>query len=1203
MAAPTGPTAPTEPAAPTGPTETRLSVGVTRVADMGITGMTVHVAAGTDRLADGLAALLADPLPDPFAQELVVVPAKGVERWLTQRLSHRLGVGPRGTDGVCAGVRFVSPRSLVALLTGTERTDPWDPDRLVWSVLAAIDASLDEPWCATLARHLGEERTGDDRDLRRDRRWSVARRLADLFSTYAVQRPRLVADWSTWSGGEDTDGAGGALAGDLAWQPHLWRLVVAAVAAGGGVAPHERHRAAVEGIRDGRALALPDRLSLFGHTRLPVTEIELVRAVAEVREVHLWLPTPSPALWRTLGPVVADGPVSRHDDTSAASVHHPLLSALGRDTRELRRSLVALGPAAVDDPSAVDGAPAAGASPSLLGWLQADLRSDTVPDAAIREARVLSGEDRTVQVHAAHGMSRQVEVLREVLVGLLEDDPTLEPRDILVMCPDIDTYAPLFQAAFGLGGPGPSQAGLSQARQSSTGLSHRLHPAHRLRLRLADRGLAQTNPFIALATHVTEIAGGRATLSQVLDLASTAPVRHRFALGDKEIATITSWAEQSGVRWGLSDGLRAAYGLEKFPQNTWRAGLDRLLVGVAMSEDESLVGDVLPLDDVPSAEVDLVGRLAELVDRLEALVGAMQAASGVGEWIELLRDGVRGLGSASARDAWQVAQFERELAAVSAAATSSAGGDGPPLRLADLRALLEQRSGGRPTRANFRTGALTVCTMVPMRSVPHRVVCLVGLDDGVFPRATSLDGDDVMLRDPVTGERDARSEDRQLLLDAVLSARERLVITYTGANEVTGQDRPPAVPLGELLDALDTTATVRTTAGTVAPAGATGVRDRVLVRHPLQPYDERNLTPGALGGTAAFSFDRAALVGATAAAAVAAAVAAGRPPLRPPFLSRPLPARPAADLALRDLQEFFAHPARAFLRRRLDLAVPRDIEEPDDAMPLDLDGLQKWGIGDRMLRRLLDGVAEQVVFDAEQRRGELPPGALAEPLVKDVAGKAVALVRGTAGLRSQPSRSIDVTVDLGNGRRLTGVVPDVRGDQIVRVHYSTLAPKHRLATWLDLVVLTAACPGTPWSAAAVGWSGGRDRCPKAATVGPLDEGVRGLLADLVDTYDRGMREVVPLPVKTGHAWAEAASRRRAEDWPARQAWETDRNAPVPGEQDDPAYLVAYRGRASFAEVKGLARRDERWNDASSRLGQYAVRLWQPLLARERTVLL
>ncbi|HNM98433.1 MAG TPA: exodeoxyribonuclease V subunit gamma, partial [Marmoricola sp.] len=186
----------------------------------------VHRAPSTDLLADRLADVLAERVADPFVREVVVVPARGVERWLTQRLSHRLGVGPRGGDGVCAGVEFLHPSSLVALLTGTERTDPWHPDRLVWPVLAVLDEQIDEPWCRPVAVHLGAFHTGVEQELRRNRRYSVARRVAQLYSDYAVQRPQVLSDWQ---GGNDPDGAGVVLAPDLEWQAELWRQVVARV--------------------------------------------------------------------------------------------------------------------------------------------------------------------------------------------------------------------------------------------------------------------------------------------------------------------------------------------------------------------------------------------------------------------------------------------------------------------------------------------------------------------------------------------------------------------------------------------------------------------------------------------------------------------------------------------------------------------------------------------------------------------------------------------------------------------------------------------------------------------------------------------------------------------------------------------------------------------------------------------------------------
>ncbi len=1106
----------------------------------------LHRATSTSVLAQGLAAMLATPLPDPFAEDVVVVPAKGVERWLTQQLSHHLGAGPRGGDGVCAGVRFLNPRSLVSLLTGTERDDPWDPDRLVWPLLEVIDDSLDQPWCATLARHLGHGDDSERGDLRRDRRWSVARRLAGLYSSYAVQRPSLLAQWQE---GRDTDGAGATLAGDLTWQAELWRRLVPQV---GAPPPDQRHRDACAAIRAGAELELPDRLSMFGHTRLPVTEIELLAALGEVREVHLWLPQASPAAWQRLVEPVSAGPVRRADDPTGQLLAHPLLASLARDARELQRSLARL--ESLEEVS-LDGVSGDRAR-SLLERLQDDLRADR--DGS-RAAEPIDPTDGSVQVHACHGATRQVEVLREVLVGLLEDDPTLEPRDILVMCPDVEAYAPLFSACFGLGEAAGPLA----------------HPAHGLRVRLADRGLMSTNPLLALAGVLVTLAGGRGKASEVLDVAAAAAVRHRFRISDDDLTTLTRWVEQSGIRWGLTRDQREAHHLGDFRQNSWEAGLDRLLLGAAVAESggRNLAG-VLPLDDVGSTQVDLAGRFTELVSRLQHTVGRLRAATAVEEWLAALRDGVLAIASTAPAEQWQVAQFEREVDSLGEAAQ----GRSTTMRLADVRALVEQRTEPRPTRANFRTGHLTVSTLVPMRSVPHRVVCLVGLDDGVFPRSTITDGDDVLARDPMTGERDPRSEDRQLLLDAVMSARETVVVTYTGANEHSGQPRPPAVPLGELLDALERT--------------ATGARAQVLTEHPLQPFDARNFGDGA---RVPRSFDQAALAGARARA---------RPRRsRPPLLGEPLPAAPVdhdgfRDVALADLRAFLVNPVREFLRQRLDVSVPREHEEVEDALPVEIDALEAWAVGDRVLREVVAGASPTEVMLAEQLRGALPPLKLGEAKLGEIAGRAQQLLDASQEARRAAPRSIDVTVDLGGGRRLTGVVPDVRGHRVVRVLYSSLGPRHRLEAWVDLLALSASHGDQSWRTDVYGWHSRTKRAQHALTP-PVDHTAVDLLRDLVDLYDRGLREPLPLPLRTGHAYAEAVHAHRDADRARRSAWETSDQSPVPGEQDEPAHVRVYGRAAPVSCLLEPARSEETWGPETTRLGQLALRLWEPLLERER----
>ncbi|MDQ4129534.1 MAG: exodeoxyribonuclease V subunit gamma, partial [Actinomycetota bacterium] len=839
----------------------------------------LHRAARADRLVDALAAVVADPLDDPLATEVVAVHSRGIERWLAQELSTRLGASPGRQDGVCANIQFPFPSRVVARGLGVAggplpEADPWRPERLVWPLLEVIGAHLSAEWLAPLRAHIGPPAEAEPQ--RRGRRFSATRHIADLFDRYATHRPAMVRDWAE---GREVDGAGSTLHESFLWQPRLWRLVRDRVAV---PSPAERLTLAVERLRAGAGVPdLPSRVSLFGLTALPASYLAVLAAMASHRDVHLFLLHPSPVLWRRVGeherrpewqtgpggrdhsparglgqtgrdlglaqirsfsqtaPIQSLGrlPLLRENDPTREAARHPLLASWGRDARELQ--LVVTSPA---DDFVDDHLPLPTPEPrTLLGLIQAQVRADAPPPGlplgADRDPRpVLAAEDRSLQVHACHGRTRQVEVLRDAILHIMADDHTLEPRDVVVMCPDIDTFAPVVHAVFGahaLADDGVEGQG--------RGLPH-------LRVRLADRAIRQTNPVLRVVAELLALAGGRLTASEVLGFSSCDPVRRRFGFEDDNLQRLEAWVTEARIRWGLDAEHRAAFGLAGLHANTWRAGLDRLLVGVAMAdEDERLVAGTAPLDDVEGGEVELAGRFVEFMHRLSAALGAFATAQPVALWRDTIVAAAESLTATSERDRWQRVQLHRLLDDVVWEAT----GDGSPspveLTLSEVRSLLEDRLRGGPSRANHRTGDLTVSTLVPMRSVPHRVICLLGLDDGAFPRRTAPDGDDITNLDPRVGDRDARTEDRQLLLDALLAAGDHLVVTYTGRDERTNEPRPPAVPIGELLDLVDRT--VRTDEP-VVPA-----RARALVEHPLQPFDARNFRVGDLVADRPWGFD------------------------------------------------------------------------------------------------------------------------------------------------------------------------------------------------------------------------------------------------------------------------------------------------------------------------------------------------------------
>ena len=1144
----------------------------------------IHRAERADGLVEALGALLVDPLPDPFAPEVISVPTRGMERWLTQRMSARLGARPGRSDGVCANVEFPSPRRLVgdavAAASGVEPDeDPWLADRAVWPLLEVVDGSLAEPWLHSLSVHLGGA-TGTPDPVRRARRLSSVRHLADLFGRYALHRPDMVRAWAS---GADPGGPERSLPADAAWQAELWRHLRERIAQPG---PAERLEEACARLIDDPALVeLPQRVSLFGLTRIPAGHLYVLRALAAARDVHLFLLHPSPALWEKVARATSDEPpvIRRTDDFTADLPANHLLASWGQDAREmhlvLRRTVEH-----VDHHHPVEHR-----SDTLLARIQADVRSDRSPPGAPlpghqEERPSLDPHDRSVQIHACHGRARQVEVVRDAILHQLEEDPSLEPRDVIVMCPDIETFAPLIQATFGAGE-------VSATDDELDPLPADVRPAD-LRVRLADRSLRQTNPVLGVVAQLIDLAEQRLTASQVLDLADREPVRRRFRLDDDNLSRLQDWVADSGIRWGLDAAHRAPFKLDALHAGTWRAGIDRVLTGVAMTEDhQRLFAGVLPLDDVESGAIDLAGRFAELVDRLQASLDALSTPKTIDAWAAAIAAAADALTATFQSEAWQRAELQRLLDDVVAEATVAGTVNPTTIALPEVRALLAERLQGRPTRANFRTGHLTICTLMPMRSVPHRIVCLLGLDDGVFPRKAPRDGDDLMLDDPHVGDRDPRTEDRQLLLDALLAATDRLIVTYTGADERTNTPRPPAVPVGELLDVVDATVRVADGRG----------RAQVVVRHPLQPFDPRNFDRGALVRDRTWSFDRVTLEGARALTG---------PRAEPgPFLAGPLPAREASLLEIEDLVRFAQHPVRAFLRQRLGISVGDFSDEVEDDLRVELDGLEKWGVGQRLLEARLDDVDGRTAILAEIARGTLPPGVLGQPvidevfpIVEDIVAEANALLADT----SSPG-SIDVRVMLSDGRLLSGTVPGVSGDMLRAVTYSRVAAKHRLAAWVRLLALTAAYPERTFAATTVGRAEKRGTVttarihPLAPDAAGRRDAALGHLAALADLYDRGMREPLPLYCKTSAAYAEAAAAGRDHVKAGREAWTSPWN--FDKEDKELEHQLVLGGVRTFEELLAQAPRPDEQGDGweiteTTRLGRCARRMWDGLLACE-----
>jgi exodeoxyribonuclease V gamma subunit len=783
-------------------------------------------------LATTLGDVLAEAPRDPMTPDWVAVPSMGMRRWLALELARSLGASSPGSgDGIAANIEFAFPgtlrQSVLDAGRNEEDPDPWQVEQLVWAVLDVLHSGRTD------------HRLGPLTTLPAGATWyGRARRLADLFDRYAVRRPGLVEQWRD---GNDVDALGRRLSPDDSWQPHLWRLVRQRI---GQPSPVERLPGLLDGLRAGSlVLDLPARLAVFGVTTLPngAPFMDLVQAIAAQREVHLFLLDPSPTTAgrvRTATLAAPEFSPLRADDHSDDGVRHPLLRSWGRPYRERAMLLATAESRGVPQPRSIETAQAKSGRPSLLARIQSDLRSDVAPAGDFE----LEPDDRSIQFHSCHGPARQVEVLRDAILHLLADDPTLREEDIVVLCPSIGQFAPLVEAGFGTSadvvGPIPKDA------------------TPRLLYRIADRSLRDSYPMLSALESLLELTSGRCTASAMLEFMSLSAVRERFDFDDDALSTIAGWIATANVRWGFDGEHRALWGVSAgLLANTWRSALDRVLMGVAVSDDdiELAPSEIAPLG-VEGSDIALAGRFADVVTRLAVIADDMATARPVAGWCETLVDASTQLFDAEPEKKWQVEHLRRTIGAIGDGAVVGGGPATSELTLADVRRLLADRFQGKSGRPDFYRGGVTVTSLTPLRWLPFRVVCLLGLDEsGTSPGPGTADGDDLTSQFPYLGDPDPRSEVRQALLEAVLAAGDHLVVTLTGHNVRTNQKVPAAVAFAELRD---------TVVATLSSSTVDAYAERIETIHPRQPFDDRCFQPGALHRPGPWGFDPGALAGA-----------------------------------------------------------------------------------------------------------------------------------------------------------------------------------------------------------------------------------------------------------------------------------------------------------------------------------------------------
>lgn len=1020
-------------------------------------------------------------LDDPFEPEMILVQSTGMAQWLQMTLSQKFGIA--------ANIDFPLPASFiwdmfVQVLPEIPKESAFNKQSMSWKLMTLLPQLLERE-DFTLLRHY----LTDDSDKRK--LFQLSSKAADLFDQYLVYRPDWLAQWET---GHLVEGVGEA----QAWQAPLWKALVEYTDELGQPRWHRAnlYQRFIETLESATTCppGLPSRVFICGISALPPVYLQALQALGKHIEIHLLFTNPCRYYWGDIKDPAylaklltrqrrhsfedRELPLFRDSENAGQlfnsdgeqDVGNPLLASWGKLGRDYIYLLSDLESSQELD-AFVDVTP-----DNLLHNIQSDileLENRAVAGVNIEEfsrsdnKRPLDPLDSSITFHVCHSPQREVEVLHDRLLAMLEEDPTLTPRDIIVMVADIDSYSPFIQAVFG---SAPADRYLPYA--------------------ISDRRARQSHPVLEAFISLLSLPDSRFVSEDVLALLDVPVLAARFDITEEGLRYLRQWVNESGIRWGIDDDNVRELELPATGQHTWRFGLTRMLLGYAMESAQGEWQSVLPYDESSGLIAELVGHLSSLLMQLNIWRRGLAQERPLEEWLPVCRDMLNAFFLPDAETEAAMTLIEQQWQAIIAEGLGAQYGDAVPLSL--LRDELAQRLDQERISQRFLAGPVNICTLMPMRSIPFKVVCLLGMNDGVYPRQLAPLGFDLMSQKPKRGDRSRRDDDRYLFLEALISAQQKLYISYIGRSIQDNSERFPSVLVQELIDYIGQSHYLPGDEALNCDESEARVKAHLTCHHTRMPFDPQNYQPGNLQSYAREWLPAASQAGKAHSEFV-----------------QPLPFTLPETVPLETLQRFWAHPVRAFFQMRLQVNFRTEDSEIPDTEPFILEGLSRYQINQQLLNVLVEQDDAERLFRRFRAAGDLPYGAFGEIFWETQCQEMQQLADRVIACR-QPGQSMEIDLAC-NGVQITGWLPQVQPDGLLRWRPSLLSVAQGMQLWLEHLVYCAS--GGNGESRLFLRKDGEWRFPPLAAEQALH-----YLSQLIEGYREGMSAPLLVLPESGGAW-------------------------------------------------------------------------------------